>query len=148
MDETAIYLDMQGESTLQVTGTRTVLFRTTGHDKDKVTVMLAALGDGTKINLVVTIKGVRPLKNIPNGIIVATSQNGWNNEEITQLLLEKCWGRLRNSLPRMLMWDSKSHVMAYIRESMKSHYNTYMVVIPGGCAGLLQPADASWNKPF
>ena len=45
MDETAVYLDMPGERTLEETGRRTVLVRTTGHDKDKVTVMLSALGD-------------------------------------------------------------------------------------------------------
>ena len=42
----------------------------------------------------------------------------------------------------------KSHVRASIRESVRSHYNTHMVVIPGGCTGVLQPADVSWNKPF
>ena len=149
MDETAVYLDMPGEFTLQETGSRTVSIRTTGHDKDKVTVMLAALGDGTKIAPLVIFKGVRPPKNVPNGIIVAMSKNGWNNEEITKLWLEKCWGRLRNSFPRMLVWDSfKSHVMTSVRERINSHYNTHMVVIPGGCTGLLQPADVSWNKPF
>ena len=149
MDETAIYLDMPGDSTLDETGTRSVLIRTTGHNKDKVTVMLAALGDGTKIAPLMIFKGVRPPKNIVNGVVVAMSRNGWNNEEITKVWLEKCWGRLRNSLPPMLVWDSfKSHVMASIRESVRSHYNTHMVVIPGGCTGVLQPADVSWNKPF
>ena len=114
MDETAIYLDMPGESTLDETGTRSVLIRTTGHDKDKVTVMLAALGDGTKIAPLVIFKGVRPPKNIVNGVVVAMSRNGWNNEEITKVWLEKCWGRLRNSLPRMLVW-THSRVMSGLR---------------------------------
>lgn len=38
--------------------------------------------------------------------------------------------------------------MASVRERVNSHYNTAMVVIPGGCIGLLQPADVSCNKPF
>ena len=126
MDETAVYLDMPGEFTLQETGSKTVSIRTTGHDKDKVTVMLAALGDGTKIAPLVIFKGVRAPKNVPNGIVVAMSRNGWNNEEITKLWLEKCWGRLRNSFPRMLVWDSfKSHIMASVRERVNSHYNTH-----------------------
>jgi hypothetical protein len=49
MDETAVYFDMPGESTLEETGTRTVAVHTTGHNKDKVTVMLGALADGTKL---------------------------------------------------------------------------------------------------
>lgn len=149
MDETAVYFDMPGESTLEETGTRTVAVRTTGHDKDKVTVMLGALADGTKLPPLVIFKGVRPPKYVPSGIVVAMSKNGWNNEEITKLWLEKCWGRLRNHLPRMLAWDSfKSHVMSAIRTRVKDFYNTHMVVIPGGCTGILQPADVSWNKPF
>ena len=48
MAKTVVYLDMPGESTLPPTGKRTVLVQTTGHNKDKVTVILAALGDGTK----------------------------------------------------------------------------------------------------
>ena len=71
MDETAIYLDMPRDSTLDETGTRSVLIQTTGHDKDKVTVMLAALGDGTKIAPLMIFKGVRPPKNIVNGVVVA-----------------------------------------------------------------------------
>ena len=38
--------------------------------------------------------------------------------------------------------------MAAIHERMKNHYNTHMVVIPGGCTAILQPANVSWNKPF
>ena len=71
MDETAIYLDMPRDSTLDETGTRSVLIQTTGHDKDKVTVMLAALGDGRKIAPLMIFKGVRPPKNIVNGVVVA-----------------------------------------------------------------------------
>ena len=82
MDETAIYLDMPGDSTLDETGTRSVLIRTTGHDKDKVTVMLAALGDGTKIAPLMIFKGVRPPKNIVNGGVVAMSRNGWNMKRL------------------------------------------------------------------
>ena len=149
MDETAVYLDMPGERTLKEMGMRSVLVRTTGHDKDKVTVMLAALADGTKIALLVIYKGVWPPKSVSNGIVVAMSRNGWNNEEITKLWLEKCWGRLRNSLPHILVWvSSKSHVMVPIRDRVKGHHNTHMVVIPGGCTRILQPADVSWNKPF
>ena len=55
--------------------------RTTGHDKDKVTVMLAALGDGTKLPPLVIFKGARPPKEVPSGRVVAMSKNSWNNEK-------------------------------------------------------------------
>ena len=117
---------MPGERTLEEMGTRSVLVRTTGHDKDKVTVMLAALADGTKLAPLVISKGVRSPKSVPNGIVVAMSRNGWNSEEITKLWLERRWGRLRNSLPCILVWNSsKSHVMVPIRDGVKGHHNTH-----------------------
>ena len=75
MDETEVYLNMPGEFTLQKTGSRTASIRTTRHDKDKVTVMLAALGDGTKSAPLVIFKGVRAPKNVPNRIVLAMSKN-------------------------------------------------------------------------
>lgn len=48
-----------------------------------------------KIPQLVTFKGVRPPEEVPHGVVVAMSRSGWNNEEVW---LEKCWGRLRNSL--------------------------------------------------
>ena len=31
---------------------------------------------------------------------------------------------------------------------MREQHNTDLVHIPGGCTGILQPADVSWNRPF
>ena len=60
MDETPIWLYMSGTYTLQEQGSKTVSLQTTGHEKSRVTVMLAALADGTKLPPMVLFKGVRP----------------------------------------------------------------------------------------
>ena len=78
MDETPLWFDMPGETTVTHTGERSVPVRTTGHDKARYTVVLAAMADGKKLKPYVVFKGVRPvaeLSKIP-GVIVAYSRNG------------------------------------------------------------------------
>ena len=49
MDETAVWFDMIGNSTVEHKGARTIALKTTGHEKSRLTVILAAKGDGTKL---------------------------------------------------------------------------------------------------
>lgn len=67
------------------TGQRSVTIRTTGHDKGRFTVVLAAMADGKKLKPFVVFKGVRPVAELHkvSGVIVAYSRNGWMNEGLT-----------------------------------------------------------------
>lgn len=56
IDETAVYFDMPGSSTLHHKGEKTIIIRTTGHEKDKVTVILTAMADGRKLPPVVILR--------------------------------------------------------------------------------------------
>ena len=47
MDDTAIWADMPGNSTIDVRGSKSVPIITTGHEKQRITVCLAAMADGT-----------------------------------------------------------------------------------------------------
>ena len=66
MDETAIWADMPGNSTIEVRGAHTVQIATTGHDKQRITICLAAFADGTKLKPFVVFKGKRIPKEISN----------------------------------------------------------------------------------
>ena len=86
MDETAIWLDMPGLTTVDVIGAKSVPLKTTGHEKEKVTVCLAAFEDGRKLPPMMVFKGKKmppELKNV-NGVIITMSPNGWMNQELTQ----------------------------------------------------------------
>ena len=48
-DQTPLTFDMPANSTVDSKGTKSVSLITTGHEKDRFTVMLACLGDGTKL---------------------------------------------------------------------------------------------------
>ena len=58
MDETPLWMDMPGETTVSRAGERTLSIRTTGHDKGRFTVVLAAMADGKKLKPYVVFKGV------------------------------------------------------------------------------------------
>ena len=48
MDETPMYFDMSGNTTIDKKGTKTISVRTTGAEKRHLTVVLAATADGQK----------------------------------------------------------------------------------------------------
>lgn len=148
MDETPIWMDMPGDYTIETVGTKTIDMKTTGHEKFRITVILGAMADGTKKKPLVILKGVRPPKNIPNGLLVHMHQKAWANEEIILYWLRNVWGK-DNQKRRLLVWDAFSaHITPSVKEAARTSYNSDIAVIPGGCTHKLQPCDVSWNRPF
>ena len=72
MDETPVWIEMPGKSTLELKGKKEVRMMSTGHEKERITVVLSALADGTKLAPFVLLPGIRPLpkEDIPSGIQV------------------------------------------------------------------------------
>lgn len=150
MDETPLWLDMPGSTTITHSGQRSVPVRTTGHDKNCFTVVLSAMADGRKLKPYVVFKGKRaiPELNKVPGVVVALSKNGWMNEKLTKDWVLHCWGRL-NFGRGLLVWDAyKCHITGSIKEVVKTQTNSDISVVPGGLTCIVQPADTSWNKPF
>ena len=107
MDETPLWLDMPGDTTVARTGDRTIFVKITGHDKGRFTVILAAKADGTKLKPFVVFKGVRPIAALQkvSGIIVTMSRNGWMNEALTITWIDSTWGQL-SFQRRLLIWNA------------------------------------------
>ena len=102
------------------TGDRSVPVRSTGHDKGRFTVALAAMADGRKLRPYVIFKGVRPISELDKepGVVVAYSKNGWMNEKLTIDWVERGWGRLSFGR-RLLVWDAyKCHLMKTVMDSL------------------------------
>ena len=66
MDETVIWADIPGQSTVEVRGTRHVPILTTGHEKSRITVCLAAMADGRKLQPLIVFKGQRMPQELKN----------------------------------------------------------------------------------
>ena len=148
IDETPVWLEMPGKSTLNVKSVHEVAMSSTGHEKQRITVTL-----GTKLSPLVHLPGLRPLpkNDVPSGIIVymcGSGKKSWADETSIKFWLSKLYG-LNNLLRRLLVWDAfRGHLTQSVKSSVKTTYNTDMAVIPGGCTSKLQPADVSWNRPF
>ena len=64
MDETPIWADMPSATTIECVCAKTVPIKTTGHEKQRITVCLAVRGDGTKLPPFVVLPGVKVPKTI------------------------------------------------------------------------------------
>ncbi len=107
MDETPLWLDMPGDTTVSRVGERSISIRTTGHDKGRFTVVLAAMADWRKLKPFVVFKGVRIIPELTRvrGVVVVLSRNGWMNEALTIQWVDSVWGNFSfNS--RLLVWDA------------------------------------------
>uniref|UniRef100_A0A8C6KRG3 HTH CENPB-type domain-containing protein n=1 Tax=Nothobranchius furzeri TaxID=105023 RepID=A0A8C6KRG3_NOTFU len=139
MDETAVWFDMVSPSTINVRGTKSVALKTTGHEKSHLTVALAAKADGSKLKPFIVFRGaVREVKAMQQEItraVIATSANGWMNDDLTSAWLKTVVGKF-SFHPHLLVWDAyRCHISASTKQEMKP-YNITTAVIPGGCTNL------------
>ena len=89
MDETPVWCDMILETTIDKTGKKSITLKTTGHEKARVSVCLAAKADGTKLKPMVVFKGEKRevaalSQEFKHKAVVATSDNAWMNTELTK----------------------------------------------------------------
>jgi hypothetical protein len=85
MDETAIWADMPGESTIEVRGARHVPVLSTSHEKTRITICLAAVADGRKFPPLIVFKGKRMPRELKDvtGAYIELTHNGWMQEDTT-----------------------------------------------------------------
>ena len=144
MDETACWMDMPSDTTVALSGERSVPLKSTGHEKSHFTVVLTARANGTKMKPFVVYKGkgtrlMKELERIP-GIIVRFSSNGWMNDVLTIEYLRSVIGALSFG-KRLLVWDAyRCHTSAAVRAET-ARLRLHTSVVPGGCTKFIQAAD-------
>ena len=126
--------------------------RTTGNEKNRLTVVLTCAGDGSKLKLLVIFKR-KTMPKIANthGVVVAVQGKGWMDKNIMKLWIKEVWRSRIGGLGRrrsLLVLDSfEAHKTEQVKCSFKIE-NIDLAVIPGGLTSVLQPLDVSLNKPF
>ena len=115
MDETPVFFDMVGSKTVNQAGEKTIWVKTTGHEKQRFTVVLACLADGTKLPPMVIFKRkTLPKQKFPKGVIVHVQENGWMDDKGCIDWINKVWDRRPGGLlnrKSLLVWDMfKSHL--------------------------------------
>ena len=152
MDETPMWFDMPNARTVNRCGEKTVLVKTTGHEKSRFTVVLTCMADGTKLKPMVVFKRkTMPNGNFPAGVVIHVHPKGWMDDDGTKLWFEKVWNTRPGALMRknsLFIWDSFScHITDKIKKLMRQH-KTDLGVIPDGLTSQLQPLDVYLNKSF
>jgi hypothetical protein len=73
---------MVANTTVDTKGSKSVLVKTTGHEKLRITVMLSVLADRRKLTPFVILKRKNlPKEKLPTGIIYKYNAKGWMMEE-------------------------------------------------------------------
>lgn len=109
-DETAVWQDMLSSTTVDNVGEKSIRLKTTGHEKSKVSFCLTAKAEGTKLKPFVVLPGAkRETKQLneefKNKCFVASSMNGWMNEDVTHEWMQGLLGKF-SFTHWMLAWDS------------------------------------------
>lgn len=136
-------------STVSEKGVKSVLILTTGHETDRFTVMLACLGDGTKLPPYVVMKATAKERELLERCY-CPMPGKWVDGPSTCTGLAEDRGKVGGLTRKksMLVWDSfRAHLSAPILSTLKS-LNTEPAVIPGGMTSMVQPLDVAINKPF
>ena len=110
INETAVWQDMLSSATVDKAGESSIRLKTTGHEKSKVSVSLTAKAHGINLKPFIVFPGAtRETKQLneefKNKCYVASSVNGWMNEDLTRDGVQGVLGKF--SFTRgMLAWDS------------------------------------------
>lgn len=141
-DQTPVFFDMPTSVTVHKRGDKSVIVKSTGNEKSRVTVMLTCLADGTKLPPYVILKRkTLPKDPMPAGIIVRAQEKGWMESRLVVDWLKVVWVRRPGGLRRrryMLVLDAfHGHVTDEVKKQVKE-LNGDLVIIPGGMTSQLQ----------
>ena len=92
IDETPLTFDMPPNGTINSSGEKTIKIRTTGNEKNRITVMLTCAGDGSKLRPMVIFKR-KTLPNVANKhrVVIIVQKRGWMDGEGMKAWIEKVW---------------------------------------------------------
>ena len=124
IDETAVWHEMISNTTVKDKGAKSVVLKTTGHEKSKVTVTLAAKANGDKLKPYIVFPGhkrkVPNLKKYPaikNRCYVKSTINGRMNENTTIDWIENILQTFTFGKRELFVWGSfRAHLVQSVKE--------------------------------
>ena len=126
-DETAVWFDTVGNSTIEKIGAHEVGMYTTGHDKQNITVGLCASSAGKKKVPYIIFRGKGNTTEdkqlmARKDIEINYSDNGWFNTDLTVDWLHKNFQIFlkANEQNTILVWDAyKCHIATEVKQAAK-----------------------------
>ena len=143
MDKTVVWNDMVSNTTVKIICSEEVPAKLTGYNKVRIFVFLTGKAVGSKCKPFIVFRGTEREskflnKEFKRESLVATSTNGWMNEELTLRWCSDVLGKF--SLPkRLLVWNSyEAHLADDVKEMIT---NSKVVTMPYGCTRNVQVPD-------
>ena len=160
MDETACFLDMTNNTTIDYKGNKNIELLTTGKEKYRISIILAITGDGFKLPPMLILKGeqgktveknLRKLSYVINGdIFIHCQKEGWCTTDIFECWIKEIFLPYQKMVCEkcLLTLDNASaHNSNNALDILKS-YDIKYAFIPPGMTPECQPLDISVNKIF
>ena len=151
IDETGLYYDSKIGYTLDVKGTKRIEIKSTGREKQRITVVLGIdLLNNIRMKPLIILKGKtnRCINNIPlsGSYKLSFQENAWCDED--QFI------KFISSLPKnkkiLLLYDNfGAHKTEKVIDFIHDKYPLIDVMwLPTNTTSILQPLDVGINKPF
>ena len=143
MDEVPMYFDMPSSKTIDFTGVKTVMSKTTGCEKLRFSVALTILSSGRKLPPLIIFKNLKkvPKGKYPKDVVVTVAKGGsMTNQIMTQSFIPEVWnkrtGRLFRKRSLLVMDTVKGHYHVNVKNSLRRQ-NTVTLPIDGGMTPIL-----------
>ena len=149
-DETPIWFDMVGKTTIEFVGTKSIDLLTSGHDKTRFTVLLTIAAHGFCLDAYVVFKGLKKVPNcrIPPNVVVSVNESGSMDRRLMVDYLRKVPAIYLDGRMGGLVMDSfRAHFVGEVVDCMQS-VKLKGLSIPAGETSVSQPLDVVINKPF
>ena len=132
IDETALWHEMMTNTTVTDKEAKSVVLKTTGHEKNKVTVTLAAKANGDKLKPYIAFRGhkrqVQNLKKYPlikNRCYLEPTINGWVSENAIIDWAENVLKSVTFGKSRLFAWDSfRAHLVQSVNKLLNKEQST------------------------
>ena len=159
MDQTPYNIKDTDSRTLDEKGTKTVTAKSVKTSVGRVACSLAVCADGTKLRPFLICKG-KPGGSIerefdnsdPDEPCCVAQENAWTDERAMLLwvdnVLKPCVSNVpKGVVPHLFLDKHTCHCQGSVAKAMED-LGVEWDIIPGGCAGLVQPIDVGIGKPF
>ena len=143
MDETAVYFEDARTQTVDLSGRRHVVMKSTGFASMRITVLAAVWADGRKAPPMVIHKKkqAQEVSRISGPLLVANQLKGWINTDLLIKWIDCQFPLVDTSPGKCIVWDScRVHIAQKVKEHCRRR-NVELIVIPGGMTPYLQAGD-------
>lgn len=133
-DETGVWLDSVSSVSVDVRGSKEVAVRSTGHERMRITVLLMARANGSKLKPLVVLPRIRPIAGLNSDkkiSIVYGGKTSWMDEDKCLSFVKTNIGRDIFGRPKLLIWDSfRPHYSNAVKHECKQ-LGIELAIIPG-----------------